>query len=48
MRGFKTDQNGRWSPVHRLYDEDDGVPMVMVAVMAAILFVVVFAQWWFV
>jgi len=46
MRGYKTDQNGRWSPVHNNYDADDSTPLCVIGVMAAILFGVVFVKWW--
>lgn len=46
MRGFKTDKNGLWSPVHELYDND--APMIVLAAMAALLFTGVVVQWWFI
>lgn len=47
MKGYRTDENGRWSPVHKLHDDDD-VPLVMIGIMAILLFVLLFLQWWFV
>jgi len=46
MKGYRTDENGRWSPSYRC-DSEDGVPLVIVAIMAVILFAVVFLKWWF-
>lgn len=42
MRGFRTDEKGRWSPVHDLYTDDDTwVYEVIWGVVVGVFFAIV-------
>ena len=47
MKGYRTDENGRWSPAYRVDTKED-IPLLIIVVLALLLFASLFLQWWFV